>query len=142
MMKISTKGRYALRVTVDLAMYDNGEYISLKDIAQRQNISTKYLESIMRILTSANFIRSARGIHGGYRLIRKADTYTIGDVLRVSEGSLAPIGCVEDEAYCERCCSCTTISFWKGFNEHINQYLDAHTIQDIVNENTQFDYII
>lgn len=141
-MKISTKGRYALRVMVDLAMYDNGEFISLKDISQRQNISLKYLETIMRMLTSANFIYSARGVNGGYKLARKANTYTVGDVLRVCEGSLAPIGCVEDETYCERCCSCSTISFWKGFNEHINNYLDAHTIQDILNENTQIDYII
>lgn len=141
-MKISTKGRYALRVMVDLAMYDNGEFISLKDISQRQNISLKYLETIMRMLTSANFIHSARGVNGGYKLARKANTYTVGDVLRVCEGSLAPIGCVDDEAYCERCRSCSTISFWKGFNEHINSYLDAHTIQDILNENTQIDYII
>lgn len=141
-MKISTKGRYALRVMVDLAMYDNGEFISLKDISQRQNISLKYLETIMRMLTSANFIHSARGVNGGYKLARKANTYTVGDVLRVCEGSLTPIGCVEDETYCERCCSCSTISFWKGFNEHINNYLDAHTIQDILNENTQIDYII
>lgn len=141
-MKISTKGRYALRVMVDLAMYDNGEFISLKDISQRQNISLKYLETIMHMLMSAKMVHSARGANGGYKLVRKADTYTVGDVLRVCEGSLAPINCVEDETYCERCCSCSTISFWKGFNEHINHYLDAHTIQDIVNENKQFDYII
>lgn len=141
-MKISTKGRYALRVMVDLAMYDNGKFISLKDIAQRQAISLKYLESIMRLLISANFVYSARGANGGYRLARKADSYTIKDVLKASEGSLALMNCVEDERYCERCCGCTTISFWKGLNEHIQQYLDAYTIQDIVNENTQFDYII
>ncbi|NBK98535.1 MAG: Rrf2 family transcriptional regulator [Erysipelotrichia bacterium] len=141
-MKVSTKGRYALRVMVDLAMYAHHEYIPLKDIAKRQQISLKYLETIMRILTTSNFVYSAKGVRGGYKLARRADMYRVGDILRACEGNIVPLFCIEDKRSCERCCKCTTYSFWQGFSEHINEYLDRFTLQDIVNQNQPFDYII
>ena len=141
-MKVSTKGRYALRVMVDLAMYDNGEYISLKDIASRQDISIKYLEQIMRLLTTAGLVRSARGANGGYRLVKKSNEYTVKDILQVSEGNLALVECVESDTYCGRCSDCATRSLWKGLNEQIDKYLASFTIQDLVDNNSNFDYII
>ena len=95
-MKISTKGRYALRIMTDLAIHDNGEYIRLKDISERQNVTLKYMEQIMPLLTRAGYVKSYRGNNGGYMLARKPEEYTAGEILRTTEGSLAPIACIED----------------------------------------------
>ena len=95
-MRISTKGRYALRLMLDLAVHDTGENIALKTIAKRQDISGKYLEQIIGVLTKAGFVKSVRGSSGGYRLARSPKEYTIGDILRLTEGSLAPVACVEE----------------------------------------------
>lgn len=131
-MKISTKGRYALRIMIDLAENDRGEYIRLKDISERQGITLKYLEQIMPHLTKAGYVRSYRGNNGGYMLAKKPEEYTAGDILRVTEGSLAPIPCIEDVPNrCVRCGKCATVSFWEGMWKAINEYADGVTIADL-----------
>lgn len=141
-MKVSTKGRYALRVMADLALYDNGTYVSLKDISKRQDISLKYLEQIMRTLSSATLIQSARGSNGGYRLIKKAKQYSIYEILLAAEGSLALLTCVEDEMACERCQNCITISFWKQLNEHMQQFMQKYTLEDVIKDVNIYNYVI
>ncbi len=130
-MKISTKGRYALRMMLDLALHDTGEYISLKDISGRQLITVKYLEQIVTALTKANYVRSQRGNNGGYRLSRKPEEYTCGDILRVMEGALDPIGCIQDPEECLRSENCTILPFWKNFAKVVNDYVDSVTLQDL-----------
>lgn len=132
-MQVSTKGRYALRLMLDLAVHDTGENISLKSIAQRQEISEKYLEQIIGILTKAGFVRSMRGAGGGYRLARAAGSYTVGSILRLTEGSLAPVWCVEEgTAGCSRAGSCVTMTVWKEINDAINGVVDRITLADLV----------
>lgn len=132
-MRISTKGRYAIRLMIDIAQYSNGHNVSIKDISQRQNISLKYLEQIVNMLSRAGFLRSQRGAQGGYRLVRKPSEYTIGDILRVTEGELAPVSCLEDEEnQCPRASTCPTIDFWTGLYKLINEYLDGTTIADLL----------
>ena len=134
-MKISTKGRYALRVMIDLAMNSNGKYISLKDIANRQEVSLKYLEQIVSILTRVGYLKSVRGAQGGYRLTKAPSEYTIGDILRTTEGTLSPVSCLEDEENtCPRVSVCPTIKLWKGLYDVINKYVDSITLEDLVNE--------
>ena len=141
-MRVSTKGRYGLRVMVDLAKFGHTQFISLRDIAKRQDISIKYLEQIMRMLTNANLVQSQRGSGGGYRLVRRVNEYTIKEIMRVCEGSIAPVGCVEDEHYCERCCDCATITFWKQFYDHMDAFLASQTLENIISDNLQMDYVI
>ena len=131
-MKISTKGRYALRIMMDLAMNSNGKYISLKDIAKRQEISNKYLEQIIALLNKAGYLEVARGYTGGYRLAREPKEYTIGDILRASEGNLAPIYCLTEDGECEKQNECKTYSFWKGLDDVINEYIDSKTLEDLI----------
>ena len=132
-MKISTKGRYALRIMVDLALNDCGEYIRLKEISQRQEITIKYLEQIMPLLTKAGYVRSYRGNNGGYMLARNPKEYTMGDILRTAEGSLAPIACIEDHPNrCTRSQECLTLPFWEGMWRVINEYADSVTLADII----------
>ena len=135
-MKISTKGRYALRVMVDLAAHaDENEYIRLKDISQRQGITLKYLEQIMPLLTRAGYVRSYRGNNGGYRLAKDPKEYTVGDVLRTTEGSIAPIACLDDEPnQCERASQCTTLPFWEGLWNVIREYVDGVTLADLLEQ--------
>ena len=135
-MKISTKGRYALRVMVDLAAHaDESEYIRLKDISQRQGITLKYLEQIMPLLTRAGYVRSYRGNNGGYRLAMDPKEYTVGDVLRTTEGSIAPIACLDDEPnQCERASQCTTLPFWEGLWNVIREYVDGVTVADLLEQ--------
>ena len=134
-MRISTKGRYAIRLMLDIAQHSIGENVSLKDISKRQGISLKYLEQIVNMLSKAGFLRSQRGSQGGYRLVKKPEEYTIGDVLRITEGELAPVSCLEDEENsCPRASVCPTVSFWKGLYDTINEYLDSKTIADLVDE--------
>ena len=131
-MKISTKGRYALRVMVDLATHSSGNFISLKDIALRQELSNKYLEQIIAMLNKAGYLETARGNAGGYKLAKEPCKYTVGDILRATEGSLAPIYCLEDEKSCTRQDNCKTRSFWKGLDDVINNYVDSKTLEDLI----------
>lgn len=134
-MKISTKGRYALRIMIDLARHDEGSYIRLKDIAERRNITLKYMEQIMPLLTKAGYVRSYRGNNGGYMLARKPEEYTVGDILRTTEGSMAPIACIEDRPNrCPRCEECTTLPFWEGLWKVINEYTDRYTLADLMED--------
>lgn len=132
-MKISTKGRYALRMLLDLAEHQNDGFIALKDIAERQKISKKYLEQIVPILNKSDVLRTNRGFQGGYRLVKAPDQYTVGEILRLTEGSLAPVACLEHEPIeCERSGECATLPVWKGLYRVINEYLDGITLQDIL----------
>lgn len=132
-MKISTKGRYALRMLLDLAENGNNTYISLKEIAERQGISKKYLEQIVPILNRAGVLRTNRGFQGGYMLAKSPEHYTVGDILRLTEGNLAPVACLEHEpVQCERAASCATLPVWQGLYQVINEYLDGITLQDML----------
>lgn len=132
-MRVSTKGRYALRIMADLAMHDNGEFIRLKDIATRQSLTLKYLEQIMPMLTRAGLVKSLRGNNGGYMLSRKPEEYTAGEILRVAEGSLAPLVCIEDTPNrCPRKESCVTLSFWEGLWDVVNDYVDNVTLAELI----------
>ena len=131
-MKISTKGRYAIRLMIDLAEHNNGEFITLMDIAQRQEISEKYLEAIVSVLSKNNLLVSLRGKGGGYKLARDPETYTVGSILRLTEGTLAPAPCVEEEGGCARASECRTIEMWQGLSKVINEYLDGITIADLM----------
>ncbi len=134
-MKISTKGRYALRMLLDLAERRDSGFVSLKDIARRQNISKKYLEQIVPILNRTEFLQTNRGFQGGYRLAKTPDQYTVGDILRHTEVSIAPVACLEQTPnQCERCNECETLPIWEGLNKVISGYLDGITLQDILNK--------
>lgn len=132
-MKISTKGRYALRMLLDLAEHQNEGYIALKDIAERQNISKKYLEQIVSVLNVSDILKTSRGYQGGYALAKKPDKYTVGMILRLTEGSLAPVACVEqDPVVCERSADCITLPLWQGLYKVVSEYLDSVTLQDML----------
>ncbi len=129
---ISTKGRYALRLMIDIAAYSNGGVVSLKDISNRQNISIKYLEQVVSFLTKSGMLQSVRGNNGGYRLTKRPSDYTVGEILRVAEGTLVPVACLQcDPITCERVELCSTIDFWKGLNDVINNYVDSVTLEDL-----------
>ncbi len=133
-MKISTRGRYALRMMLDLAQHaEDGAYVSLQEIAERQGISKKYLEQIVPLLNKSNMLRANRGYQGGYRLSRKPADYTVGDVLRVTEGNLACVSCIMPDAEeCPREKKCLTKNVWSGLYETINRYLDSITLQQLL----------
>ncbi len=132
-MKISTKGRYALRLMIDLAENSNGNPVSLKDVAKRQGISDKYLEQIISVLNKAGYVRSVRGAQGGYLLKSDPETYTVGMILRQTEGSLAPVSCIEDdEIICDRQEQCVTSIVYKKINDAISNVVDNITLQDLV----------
>lgn len=135
-MRISTKGRYALRVMIDLASFGNGSFIALKDISQRQNIPVKYLEQIVSTLNRAGYLNSMRGSNGGYRLSKPSEEYNIGDVLRTVEGNLTPVECVayENGVMCPRTDSCNSVNFWKGLDEVVNKYIDSYTLKDLIQQ--------
>ena len=130
-MKISTKGRYALRVMIDLAVNDKGDYVSLKDISNRQEVSLKYLEQIMAMLNKAGYVKSTRGNNGGYRLAKSPEEYKVGDILRKTDGDLAPIECVNGEE-CGKRENCKTFKFWQGLDNVINEYVDSKTLADLI----------
>ena len=133
MMTISTKGRYGLRMILDLAARQEEGYISLKDIANRQGVSKKYLEQIVPVYTAAGILRTVRGPQGGYMLAESPASYTVGDILRLTEGDLAPVPCAgQDSVECERSEGCMTVFIWKGLNQVISDYLDGMTIQDVL----------
>ena len=133
-MMISTRGRYALRVMVDLAEHSEG-FIPMKAVAQRQGISLKYLEQILPVLTKQHLIEGVQGRGGGYRLCRKPEEYTAGEILRLTEGDLAPVSCLGTEAaVCDRSGDCRTLPLWSGLNDVVNTYLDSVTIADLMQD--------
>lgn len=132
-MKISTKGRYALRLMLDLALNEKEEPIRVKEIAVRQEISDKYLEQIISVLTKAGYVKSLRGPQGGYRLVRTPGEYTVGSILRLTEGSLSPVACLDDEVnLCERKEDCMTLPLWEKLDEAIRGVIDHVTLQDLI----------
>lgn len=142
-MLISTKGRYALRVMIDLAEHRSEGYITLKEIALRQDISEKYLEAIIKLLVKADLVNGLRGKGGGYRLTLSPDHYTAGTILRLTEGSLAPVACLEDGAQaCRREGECATLPLWQGLDQVINEYLDSFTLAQLVQVEPAGDYVI
>ena len=142
-MMISTRGRYVLRVLADLAEHSNGKYIPMKDIADRQELSLKYIEKIMPLLTKQNFVDGLHGKGGGYRLNRPPEEYRVGDILRLTEGTLAPVQCLEKEAnLCERAASCRTLPMWEKFNQMTNEFFDSVTLADLITPRDGNEYVI
>ena len=137
-MKISTKGRYAVRVMLDLALNNTGECIKVKDIASRQGISEKYLEKIIAVLNRAGYVNSVRGAQGGYRIAKDPSEYTVGMILRLTEGSMAPVACLDEGTpECDRCDTCETLEVWKDLYAAINNVIDNVTIADLVEKSRQ-----
>lgn len=144
-MKISTKGRYALRLMLDLALYEGQEPVRLRDVAERQEISLKYLEQIISVLQKARYVKSIRGPQGGYHLMKKPEDYTVGMILRLIEGSLAPVACLEDEVnQCTRRGTCVTLRLWKELDAAVRGVIDKYTLADLVDwlKEGTLDYVI
>ena len=143
-MKISTKGRYALRMMIDLAEHEGEGFTSLAAIAERQGISKKYLEQIVSLLNKTDFLQVSRGFQGGYKLAYPPERYSVGDILRLTEGSLAPVACLErDQAECPRSADCKTLPLWRGLERVINEYLDGITLRDMIEAGREgYDYSI
>lgn len=143
-MLISTKGRYALRVMIDLAEHQSRGLVPLNAIATRQEISEKYLESIIKLLVKAQLLTGLRGKGGGYKLTKAPEQYTVGSILRVTEDSMAPVSCLSSQSNtCPMATECRTLSFWKGLDKVINDYVDSVTLADLVRTSADgFDYVI
>ena len=143
-MLISTKGRYALRVMIDLAEHQTDGFIPLKIIAERQNISEKYLESIIKLLVKAKLLSGLRGKGGGYQLTKAPEQYTVGSILQATEDSMAPVSCLEPGSdACPRAAECRTLSLWRGLDKAINDYLDHYTLADLMHSDSAgYDYVI
>ena len=144
-IKISTKGRYAIRLMLDIAQHSGEGNVSIKEVSERQGISIKYLEQIVNMLSKAGYLRSRRGSQGGYRMVKAPEEYTIGDILRVTEGDMSPVSCLEEEENsCPRAEVCPTIGLWKGLYDTVNKYLDSITMADLLEEaekkNVEADY--
>lgn len=134
-MKVSTKGRYALRIMIDLAQNDREGAVSLKDIAQRQEVSAKYLELIVATLNKAGFVISTRGKSGGYRLARTPAEYTVGSILKLTEGSMSPVACLDGgQCTCSRAGQCMTLPLWEKLDRLIDDYLESVTLQDLLDQ--------
>ena len=134
-MIVSTRGRYALRVMIDLAQHPDQGYIPLREIAQRQDISEKYLESILKLLVKEKFLTGLRGKGGGYRLSRSPEDYTVGEILRCTEGSLAPVTCLEEPDYrCPRAEQCSTLPMWKRLDALVADFFEGITIADLMKD--------
>lgn len=132
-MMISTRGRYCLRVMIDLAEHQGEGYIRMRDVAERQGVSLKYLEKILPVLAKNNIVDGIVGKGGGYRLSRKPETYTLGEILRLTEGTLAPVACLEcGAAPCDRAAECRTLPVWTELDRRINEYLDSVTLADLL----------
>ena len=142
-MMVSTKGRYALRVMIDLAEHNTRDYIPLADIAKRQEISEKYLESIVGVLSKKGLVESLRGKGGGYRLNRSPEEYTVASILKVTEGSLAPVACLENEVNtCSRAAECRTIDMWTKLYKLIDDFFEGVTIADLIRPDDGGNYVI
>ncbi len=132
-MKISTKGRYALKVMIDLAQHNDGTYISIKEIAERQEVSIKYLETIVSTLNKAGFVESQRGKSGGYRLARGPELFTVGAILKTSEGSLSPVSCLDgSESLCEKADECVSLPLWRNLDKVVDDYLESVTLKGLL----------
>ena len=130
---ISTKARYALRVLIDLARNQEEGFVPLKEISKRQEISEKYLEIILKTLVKGKIIKGLRGKGGGYRLVRRPEDYTVGDILRLTEGTLSPVACLKEDARpCDRCEVCRTLPVWKGLRDVVDEYLDGVTLDTLL----------
>lgn len=130
---ISTRGRYAIRVMLDLAINQGDGYVPMKNVADRQNLSLKYLEQILPILSKNKMIEGLQGKGGGYRLTKDPSEYVIGNILRLTEKDLAPVSCLSEGApICERRAECRTIGFWEGLNDIVNEYIDSKTLADLI----------
>lgn len=143
-MMISTRGRYALRVLIDLAEHRRDSFITLKEVAARQDISEKYLENIVKELVRSGMLDALRGKGGGYRLGREPEQINVLEVLTLMEGTLVPVACLEEGSRpCERATGCRTLSLWRGLNEVVSDYLARFTIRDLMRrEEDGFDYVI
>lgn len=142
-MMISTRGRYALRVLIDLAENGNGSFIPMKDVASRQGISLKYLERIIPVLSKNGIIEGVQGKGGGYRLVVEPKDCKIGDILRLTEGDLAPVACLESGAEpCSKVFSCRTYPMWVEFYRLVNEYFDSKTLADVINTDMSDNYSI
>ena len=142
-MLISTKGRYALRVLIDMAEHQTENYVPLKEIAQRQEISEKYLESILKVLVKGGILTGLRGKGGGYRLSKPPEEFTVGEILRLTEGSLAPVACLEEDATpCARAAECRTFTMWQGLDKVIQEYLDGYTVADLTKTEQPGDFYV
>lgn len=131
-MKISTKGRYALRVMIDLAENSTEKNVSIREISERQGVSEKYLEGIVAKLNQARLVKSVRGKYGGYRLTRKTTDYSILEILTATEETMSVVACLEEGAYCERASFCRTVGFWAGLQNYVHDYLRRVTLQDVM----------
>lgn len=137
---ISTRGRYAVRVMIDLAEHDTGGFVPMKEVAARQGISLKYIERIMPLLTRAKLVQGVAGKGGGYRLCRPAESYHLGEILRASEGDMAPVSCLECGAEpCERALSCRTLPVWQGYYRLTNEYFDSVSLSSLLKEAAEDD---
>ena len=133
---ISAKGRYAIRFMIDLAEQQDGLPVSLEDVALRQQISKKYLEAVVNILVKAKLVKGTRGKGGGYRLLRRPEDYTVGEILKITEGTLAPVACLDEDAdICPREMFCKTLPMWKKYDSMVHDFFYNITIEDLVNGN-------
>lgn len=142
-MLVSTRGRYAIRVMIDLAEHMNGKYIPMKEIADRQDVSLKYMTKIMQALTKSGMLDGQHGKGGGYKLNRDSEEYRVGDILRLTEGTLAPVACIDEtDCKCDRSFECRTRPMWNELDKLISEYLDGITIADLMEGNTADNYVI
>ncbi|WLD76489.1 RrF2 family transcriptional regulator [Mogibacterium neglectum] len=142
-MLVSTRGRYAIRVMIDLAEHMNGKYIPMKEIADRQDVSLKYMTKIMQALTKSGMLDGQHGKGGGYKLNREPEEYRVGDILRLTEGTLAPVACIDEtDCKCDRSFECRTRPMWNELDKLISEYLDGITIADLMEGNTADNYVI
>jgi len=140
---VSTRGRYAIRVMIDLAEHMNGKYIPMKEIADRQDVSLKYMTKIMQALTKSGMLDGQHGKGGGYKLNRDPEEYRVGDILRLTEGTLAPVACIDEtDCKCDRSFECRTRPMWNELDKLISEYLDGITIADLMEEDAADNYII
>ena len=139
---ISTRGRYSIRILLDLAEHNTGAYIPIKDVAARQDISLKYLEAIMSTLSKAGMVEGLHGKGGGYKLAKEPENCKIGDILRLTEGSLSLVSCLEEGHVCERASECRTLPMWTKLNKMINEFFDGVTVYDLMQNENGGDYSI
>lgn len=140
---ISTRGRYALRVMIDIAEHSGGDFVPMKEVAARQEISLKYIERIMPLLTKENLVEGQHGKGGGYRLCRPPEDYPVGEILRATEGGLAPVACLECGAKpCSRAAECRTLPMWQKYYAMTNKFFDGISVADLMQNEAAFDYVI
>ena len=140
---ISTRGRYALRVMIDIAEHSGGDFVPMKEVAARQEISLKYIERIMPLLVKENLVEGQHGKGGGYRLCRPPEDYSVGEILRATEGDLAPVACLDCGAKpCSRAAECRTLPMWQKYYAMTNEFFDGISVADLMQNESSFDYVI